>query len=131
MIRAAIGGVVALLGLLAVWHWLLGNAVPEALAPARATVRTLDLEELRQSMPEPAALARQAVRLVEEHIEDAAPFEEGPPGLEDADPGDAPAPELASSPVAGHTEGIARDDGVEAALIRRMLSVYSRTVSAE
>jgi hypothetical protein len=119
MIRAAIGGVVALLGLLVVWHWLLGNAFPDALAPVRATVRTLDLEELRQS------------GLVEEHIERAAPFEEGPPGLEDADPGDAPAPELASSPAAGPAEGVARDDGVEAALIRRMLSLYSSTVSAE
>ena len=47
MIRVAFGGVAALTGLFFVWLWLLGDAVPDAFSPARATVRTLDLEELR------------------------------------------------------------------------------------
>ena len=119
MIRVAFGGVAALTGLVLVWLWLLGEAVPEAFSPARATVRTLDLEELRTSLPEPAALARTAARFVEERLEEAAPFEESAADLPEALPAD-------EAPV-----GVELEPGVDAALIRRMLAVYVRTGTPE
>ena len=76
MIRVAFGGVAALTGLFFVWLWLLSDAVPDAFSPARATVRTLDLEQLRRSVPEPAAMARTAARLVEERVGAVVPFDD-------------------------------------------------------
>jgi hypothetical protein len=131
LIRVAFGGVAALTGLFLVWLWLLGEAVPEVFSPARATVRTLDLEELRRSLPEPALLARTAARLVEERLEAAAPFEESPVGLPEAGTaeGTVPVAERSVEPVA--ELGVELEHGVDAALIRRMLAVYVRTGTPE
>ncbi len=131
MIRVAFGGVAALTGLFLVWLWLLGEAVPEAFAPARATVRTLDLEELRRSVPEPASLARTAARFVEERLEAADPFEESPVGVPEAGPAEemAPVVEPSVEPVA--EVGVELEHVVDAALIRRMLAVYVRTGTSE
>jgi hypothetical protein len=128
LIRVAFGGVAALAGLVVVWLWLLGEAVPEAFSPDRATVRTLDLEQLRGWLPEPVALAR---TLVEERLESAAPFEESAVGLAEAGPAEPTAPfeEPSFGPVTG--VGVEREHGVDAALIRRMLAVYVRTGTPE
>ena len=127
MIRVAFGGVAALTGLFFVWLWLLGDAVPDAFSPARATVRTLDLEQLRRSVPEPAAMARTAARLVEERLEAVVPFDESPVGLVEAGPAEerAPGVETSVEPVA--EVGVELEQAVDAALIRRMLALYART----
>jgi hypothetical protein len=133
VIRVAFGGVAALAGLFLVWIWLLGEALPGAFSPARAraVVRTLDLEELRGSIPEPASLARTAAGLVEERLEAAAFFEESPVGSIEVEPPEEAAlgVEPSAAPVA--ERGGELEHGVDAALIRRMLAVYVRTGAPE
>jgi hypothetical protein len=131
VIRVAFGGVAALTVLFLVWLWLLGEAVPEAFSPARAMVRTLDLEELRGSIPEPASLARTAARVVEERLESTDSFEESPLGPAEVDSGDGTLPILKPSVEPVAELGAEPGRGVDAALIRRMLAVYARTGTSE
>jgi hypothetical protein len=102
-----------------------------AFSPARATVRTLDLEELRRSLPEPASLARTAARLVEERLEAAVPFEESPVGRPEAGKGEETVSVVEPSVEPAAELGVELERGVDAALIRRMLAVYVRTGTPE
>ncbi|MEN8183694.1 MAG: hypothetical protein ABFS46_14290 [Myxococcota bacterium] len=103
MIRWALGGVLGLAALLVVWLRLVGAGVPEVLAPAGGTMRTVDLGTLAAELELPGPLASQ----------DSGAASEQPPA------------EVHAEEVESSEERL--DPARAASLIRRMLTVYRRT----
>lgn len=137
MIRTMLGGLVVLAGLLLTWHWLLQHGVSELLAPL-GRVSTLELDELRRSASEPVALARETARRVEESLEAPGALQEPELLREPEVPHESGAlPEPGPSEIAPAAGSVGPEPAaepepvVDAALIRRMLAVYARTVSPE